>query len=58
MALPAFCHQGVSLSLIGDPDAAEPNAFRAMMSKTLSQLRDKGLIDFDREWVIAAAAPR
>jgi hypothetical protein len=32
-------------------DAAEPNAFRAMMSKTLSQLRDKGLIDFDREWV-------
>jgi AAA domain len=32
-------------------DAAEPNAFRAMMSKTLSQLRDKGLIDFDRECV-------
>jgi hypothetical protein len=32
-------------------DAAEPNAFRAMMSKTLSQLRDRGLIDFDREWV-------
>jgi hypothetical protein len=32
-------------------DAAEPNAFRAMMSKTLSQLREKGLIDFDRDWV-------
>jgi hypothetical protein len=32
-------------------DEAEPNAFRAMMSKTLSQLREKGLIDFDREWV-------
>jgi hypothetical protein len=32
-------------------DTAEPNAFRAMFSKTFSQLRARGLIDFDREWV-------
>jgi hypothetical protein len=27
------------------------NAFRAMLSKTLSQLRERDLIGFDREWV-------
>jgi hypothetical protein len=29
----------------------EPNAFRAMLSKTLSSLRAKDLIGFDKEWV-------
>lgn len=32
-------------------DEAEANAFRAMLSKTLSQLRARGLIGFDKKWV-------
>ena len=30
---------------------AEPNAFRAMLSKYLSQLRARDVIGFDREWI-------
>jgi hypothetical protein len=32
-------------------DEAEPNAFRAMLSKTMSQLRARGLIGFDKKWL-------
>ena len=32
-------------------DAARPNVFRAMLSKTLSQLRARNMIGFDKEWV-------
>lgn len=32
-------------------DEAEPNAFRAMLSKTMSQLRARALIGFDKKWV-------
>jgi AAA domain len=32
-------------------DEAEPNAFRAMLSKTLSQLRARSLIGFDKRWI-------
>jgi hypothetical protein len=36
---------------MGWQDERENNAFRAVLSTTLSQLRSKGAIGFDSEWV-------
>jgi hypothetical protein len=32
-------------------DELQDNSWRAMLSKTLSQLRDRGVIGFDKKWL-------